>query len=423
MPFSYTAIDASGASQSGVLDVNSKNEAYRLLEKLRLTPVSIAVATAPAGAENSGTTNKNTSKEVTDSSGKLAIPDKPVSLSKANLVLFTEELSDLLDSGLQLEQALRIMHERQEDESVKGVAARMRDEIRDGSSVAKALPHASPSFDSLYINMVAAGEASGSLPQILKRLAHNQQIMNELNAKVLQALIYPAFMVGGCILLMVVFMVVLVPQLTELLGKTGQDLPASTQMLVNISSVVTRFWWLILIVVVAGLLIFKAIISTPRGRFWWDGAKLRLPLFGPVLAYRFYAQFCQALANLVTNGVPLLNGLKLMRKATPNTYLSKHLNDVTEFVGEGGALSIGLRKTEAFPMLLSDMCAVGEQTGDIGHSLGKAAVRYDKQLDRRIKRLTALISPIILVLMAGVVTVVAYSIITAIFQSVNGIRG
>ncbi|MEM7387093.1 MAG: type II secretion system F family protein, partial [Verrucomicrobiota bacterium] len=169
--------------------------------------------------------------------------------------------------------------------------------------------------------------------------------------------------------------------------------------------------------------LFQLVVARPEGRAWWDQVKLKIPLFGPVMATRFYAGFCQALANLVVNGVPLLSGLRLMERATPNLFFRRLLTEVIASVGGGSSLSDGMRQARHFPNILVDMMAVGEQTGRLGHSLEKAALRYDKELDSRIKRLTALISPVIIIVMAVVVTIVAYSIVTAIFQSVSGIRG
>ncbi|MBL9132525.1 MAG: type II secretion system F family protein [Verrucomicrobiaceae bacterium] len=156
---------------------------------------------------------------------------------------------------------------------------------------------------------------------------------------------------------------------------------------------------------------------------WWDDTKLKLPLFGPIMAMRFFAQFSQSLGNLINNGVPLLNSIRLVSKISANVFIQSLLAKVTSQVSEGAPLSSSLRKVGAFPMLLSDMIAVGEQTGQIGKSLEKCAVRYDKELDTRIKRMTSMITPIILVIMAVMVCIVAYSIIEAIGQSISGIRG
>jgi general secretion pathway protein F/type IV pilus assembly protein PilC len=348
---------------------------------------------------------------------------QPVKLKRAQVILFTEELADLLDGGLQIDQALRVMQERQEAPALKRVAGILREQLREGSTVAKALKKASPSFDDLYCNLAAAGEVSGSLSSILRRLAGNLQVMAELQGKVTQAMIYPAFLIGACAVLLIVFMRVMVPQITDLLANNGQKLPTVTQMLIKFNTFVGHWWWLLAILMMTAFLIFRAYIGTPKGLMWWHDAKLRLPLAGPVIATRFYAQFAHSLGNLVSNGVPLLNSIRLVSKISANVFIQDLLGKVTNLVSEGAPLSSALRKVGHFPMLLIDMIAVGEQTGSLGKSLEKCATRYDKELDKKIKRMTAMISPIIIIFMAVIVGIVAYSIVSAIFQSVTGIRG
>jgi type II secretory pathway component PulF len=407
--FDYSALNPAGKTISGSLQAASRADLFRKLETQALTPVRVA--------------EQRNEKQVAAEALKAQARLEPAKLKRAQLILFTEELADLLDGGLQIEQALRVMQERQEAEGIRRVAGIMREQLREGSSVAKALKKASPSFDDLYCNLVAAGEVTGSLSSILRRLAANLTVLAELQSKVVSAMIYPAFLIGACALLMIVFMTFMVPQITDLLAKSGQQLPAATQVLIRVNTFLGQWWWIILTVLVIAGLLFKGYISTPAGRLWWHRTKLSLPLFGPVLATRFYAQFSHSLGNLVNNGVPLLNSIRLVSKISVNLFIQKLLGQVASMVAEGSSLSSGLRKAGGFPMMLVDMIAVGEQTGHLGKSLEKCAVRYDKELDKRIKRMTALISPVILIFMAVVVGIVAYSIVTAIFQSVSGIRG
>lgn len=407
--FTYTALNPSGQQITGSLSVGSRAEAFRRLEAQALTPLKVMEAAAGAEAKAKAAAK--------------AEDAQPVRLKRAQLILFTEELADLLDGGLQIEQALRVIQERQEAPALKKVAGILREQLREGSTVAKALKKASPSFDDLYCNLAAAGEVSGSLAPILRRLAANLQVMAELQGKVTQAMIYPAFLIGACVVLMIVFMTVMVPQITDLLSKSGQKLPMATQMLIKFNGFVGQWWWLMLTIVVTLFLLFRAYIGTPKGLMWWHEAKLKMPLTGPVMATRFYAQFAHSLGNLVTNGVPLLNSIRLVSKISANVFIQDLLAKVTGLVSEGATLSNSLRKVGSFPMLLVDMIAVGEQTGQLGRSLEKCALRYDKELDKKIKRMTAMISPVIIIFMAVIVGVVAYSIVTAIFQSVSGIRG
>ncbi len=404
--FAYTALTSTGQTVTGSVSVGSRAEAFRKIEAQALTPVKV------------------TQEEKSDAAKAKAVADEgPVKLKRAQLISFTEELADLLDGGLQIDQAFRVMQERQEAPTLRRIATTMRNELREGSTVAKALRKASPSFDDLYCNLAAAGEVSGSLPSILRRLSTNLSVMADLQAKVTQAMIYPAFLIGACIVLMVVFMTFMVPQIMDLMGKNGQKLPAATQLLISFNHFMGQWWWAILAALTAIFLTFRGYIASPAGRMWWDDTKLKLPLFGAIQSMRFYAQFAHSLGNLITNGVPLLNSIRLVSKISANVFIQSLLAKVTNLVSEGAPLSTALRKVGSFPLLLADMIAVGEQTGQLGKSMEKCAARYDKELDRRIKRMTAMITPIILVVMAVMVGTVAYSIVAAIAQSVTGIRG
>ena len=404
--FTYTALTSTGQTVNGSITVGSRAEAFRKIEAQTLTPVKVTQDEKPGAAK-----------------AKHAAEHGPVKLKRAQLILFTEELADLLDGGLQIDQAFRVMQERQESGALRIIASTMRNELREGSTVAKALRKASPSFDDLYCNLAAAGEVSGSLPSILRRLANNLVVMSELQAKVTQAMIYPAFLIGACVVLMVVFMTFMVPQIMDLMGKNGQKLPAATQLLISFNHFMGQWWWAIGIVITAIVLTFRGYIASPAGRMWWDETKLNLPLFGPIMSMRFYAQFAHSLGNLITNGVPLLNSIRLVSKISANVFIQSLLAKVTTMVSEGAPLSNTLRKVGSFPLLLADMIAVGEQTGQLGKSMEKCATRYDKELDKRIKRMTSMITPVILIFMAIMVGTVAYSIVAAIAQSVTGIRG
>ena len=406
--FAYTALNASGQSVTGNLAVRNKPEAYRELEKKALHPVSV--------------------RELRDDEAKKKTSDAqdegpPPKLKRTQVILFTEELADMLEAGLQLEQALRVLYERQENPAIKRVSQILRDEIREGAKVSNALKKASPSFDNLYVNLVAAGEASGSLHEILRRLAQNLQVMHDLQTRVISAMVYPAFLISACVVLLFVFSTVLMPQLTDLMTVTNKKMPLMTRMLVTFSDFMAAWWWAILLAIVTAFLLFRIYIGTKKGRAAWDCYKLRIPLIGPILATSFYAQFSQSLSNLVKNGVPLLNGLKLMGRATPNVFLRDLLEKIVLQVAEGSALSTAMRKVGQFPGMMVDILGVGEQTGQLGNSLQKAAKRYDKELTTRIDRLTKMISPIVLVFMAVIVGVVAYAIISTLFQSATGIRG
>jgi general secretion pathway protein F/type IV pilus assembly protein PilC len=318
---------------------------------------------------------------------------------------------------------LKILHDRQANKSIKAVSGILRDEIREGARFSKALAKASPSFDELYRSLVAAGEASGSLPEILRRLVVNLKQLFDLQRRTMGAMIYPITVMLACVVLLFVFSTVLMPSLSEMMQKTGQDLPMITDLLIKFTDFMGAWWWLILGILVGSFLLFRLHISTAKGREWWDGYKMKIPAFGPVIMGRFYAQFCHTMSNLINNGVPLLNSLKLIERGTPNRFIKRHLETVVADVGEGASLARSMENTGSFPEALVDRVAIGEQTGELGKSFQKAAKKYDDDLDIRISRLTTVVPTVMLVFVAMIVGVVAYCMITTIFGSMAGIRG
>jgi type II secretory pathway component PulF len=409
--FSYNAVSADGGRVSGQVEAQSRAEAFRKLDRERLQPISLV---QQDGVEANVAARPRVGDE--------PVATRNIRLSGSQIILFTEEMSDLLDAGMQLEPALRVMESRNELSSIKSVASALRQQVREGNSLSSALRVVSPSFGDLFCNLVAAGELSGSLPELLRRQAIFLVTLDDLRKKVVSALIYPAMIFVLGIGLIFLFMSYLVPQLTTLFQKTGRDLPVLTRVLVQTSDVFSHYWWAILASIIAVVVGFLQTIRMPLGRQWWHRTQLRLPLFGSVLRGRFYAQFSETMANLIANGIPLLNSLRLMTSAIGNLHIRGLMEKVVEMVREGGTLSRALQRTGEFPPLFIDMIAVGEQTGDLAKALERVGRRYDKELNIKIQRLTALVQPVVILVMAAMVGVIAYSIINGIFDAVSGLR-
>jgi type II secretory pathway component PulF len=408
--FQYVAMSHDGRRLSGEIEALSRADAFRKLDGQRLQPITLesrGLNGAVHKAAESGTPE--------------TAPVRGIRLSRSQIILFTEEMSDLLDAGLQLEPALRVMENRKELSSLKQVASTLRQQVREGTSLSRALRQVSPNFGDLYCNLVTAGEISGSLPQLLKRQAIFLVTLDDLQKKVVSALIYPAMISVLGLGLVFLFLTYLVPQLTSLFEKTGKQLPLVTRLLIGTSSFFSHYWWLILGTIAAVIIGFFQYIRSKGGKRWWHEAQLGLPLFGAVLKGRFYTQFSQTMANLVANGIPLLTGLQLMNNATTNLFLRQQMEQIVAIVGEGGSLSRAMQKVGVFPPLFVDMVTVGEQTGDLSKALDKVGLRYDKELNLRIQRLTTLIQPVIIFVMAGMVGLIAYSIVNGIMDAVSGL--
>lgn len=417
--FTYRAIEASGRHDNGRIEAVSGAEAYRKLRARGLQPSSVKEEVVSAPRKWGG--GERAAKEASgpSESGKGVELQR---LTTQQLLFFTEELAELLEAGLQLEGALKVIEQRQERSPVKVAASHLRRQVREGVSFSRALRDCGRSFDPLYCNLVAAGEAGGVLPQILKRQCAHLEMIGELGRKVTSALVYPAIVFSSAILLMFIFLTFLVPQLSVLLGKSGQKLPAITQGLITVSLFCGHWWWAILACVGAVFTGVRLAFATPAGRAWWHRAQLGIPVVGPVLKARFHAELLQNLSTLVSNGVPMLSAMDLMRAATANVYLKGLIANVADQVREGTSIASAMRRTGFFPPVLLDILGVGEQTGDLAGSLARAAKRYDRELGSRIQVLTTLIQPAVILIVALFVGIVAYSMISGILTSVNALK-
>ena len=420
--FTYEAVARGGGRHRGQIEARTRAEACDKLAKENLQPLWLKNRPGKSSSEGQTDSGKTPTAQPADQPNE-KFTTGGLRLRPRQIMQFTEELSDLLSAGLQLEQALRIMENRQESSSLKHVSAFLRAEVREGVSFSGALRKASPDFGELFCNLVSAGEQSGAMHSILKRSLDYQKMVAELKSKVVSALVYPAFIAFAGILLVVLFVTYLVPQLGSLLSAGETKMPLATALLIAGSTFLGHWWWAIGLGLVGLGFLARQFVRTPSGRAWWDRTQLTLPLIGPVLRAKFLAQFAQTLATLTSNGIALFHALKLTNAATPNVYWQSLLHRVTEDVGEGVQLSRSLARAKAFPPVFIDMVTVGEQTGNLPEAMEKAGQRYDKELNLAINTLTSMIQPAVIVVMAGIVGVVAYSMMGGIFQAVSGLRG
>ena len=434
--FTYKALNSKGAVSQGEIDATDRTEALRLLDRKGLQPVFIKEASAvnAASAKPSkaakpvAKTQSRSSSRSTAAEGEKAKPTEKseglLKMKRADVVMFTEELSDMLGGGLQLEPALLAMESRQELGNLKAIAQRLRQDVRDGMNFSNALRRTSAGFDQLYCSLAAAGEASGALDTILRRQAHYLKTLQELQSKFALALIYPGFLVLSCIGVSILLVTTLIPQLTSLIQSTpGAKVPLGAAIMIGASDFLKEWWHVITLVLVAAAIFFKAWKDNPDNKYAWDGIKLNMPLFGKLISSRFYVQFLETMANLVGNGLPLLRSLELSRDATGNLVMRKQLDQVIALVGDGRSFTKAMTRAGVFPPLLIDMVAVGEQTGKIDISLRRAAERYDREMAKDMQRLMALVTPVILVIMAGLIGSMMYLIFTSIFQTISGLSG
>ncbi|MFT5883477.1 MAG: type II secretory pathway component PulF [Crocinitomicaceae bacterium] len=401
--FKYVAVDAAGKKQIGDLEIGSRPDAMRQLQSQGLRPVSIV----------EGSLGKNIKTE------KDSI-DEPVVLKNKDIIAFTEELSELLEAGLPLEPALASMEERDESGVLKLASAKLRRWVTEGEQMYQSLPRVSAQFDALYCNLVKAGEASGSLQTILKQHGAYMKEQMELRSKLTQAMIYPAFLILACVIVTLVFMFYLLPQISILLeGMPGSEMPLGVKLATSVADVLRDQWMIMLLFVIAAMVGVKVWHQLESNKEKWDKAKLTLPIMGKVIQYGIYVQWLQTLGNLLSNGVPLVQALQLTSETVTNRHFRDGLHAITDGVGDGYRLTRCMRKTEMFPPNMVDLIGVGENTGKLARAMGRAADYYDKRLTILIQSVLGLISPIVLFAMAGLVALLSYTMIQAIYGTMS----
>lgn len=414
--FHYEAISPSGDRSSGILEASDRHEVMRQLSRRGLQPFAIRdVAEKERGKTvvSKAAGKKDKAASAVNASG--------IKLSRAQVIQFTEELCDLLGAGLQLEQALHSMENRSAASS-RDTAAGLRVKVRDGTPFSTALAQVSPSFGELYCNLVSAGEASGALAPILQRQVRYLNQMEALRSKVTGALIYPAFIVFSGIALAIVFVTYLLPKLAVLVKNTQGQLPSVAQWMLAGSDFLKSWWWLLVTLTVLAAVACHVLLQDGRRLMWWHRIKLTLPIYGPVLCSRFEVQFLETLGNLLVNGLPLNRALELVRRATMNLFLRERLASVETMVGDGVSLSRALERTEVARPLVVDMIKVGEQTGEMAETLQKAATRFDNQLSKLIDRAASLIQPVIVLIMAVGVGIMAWMMVSVVYGTMENLR-
>jgi type II secretory pathway component PulF len=294
----------------------------------------------------------------------------------------------------------------------------------DGRSFSQALREFPRVFPKIYVNMVAAGEASGALSEILMRLVRHLTQARDLRDRVQQALIYPAFLLVAGICLITLFITFMVPKLVGFMAQaqTGGTLPFATRMLLEVHHIVTGYWWVGVLVVLGGMAAWRAFVRTAEGRIAWDRFRLVVPAYGRVTRHRYYAQFARTLGTLMQNGVPLLRSLDLVSEIAGNRFLEVKMTEVRRAVIDGATLSSALAAQKLFPELFTDMMAVGEQTGHFADTMQTIADVYERELDKTSSVISQLIPPVIIALIALIIGLVVYSVLSAVFEMTRSLQ-
>ncbi len=338
------------------------------------------------------------------------------SIRLRDLSNFTRQLSNLLDSGMTMLNGLSVLMEQSESPHLRHTIGLIRDDVRGGVTFSAALAKYPKVFSVLYVSMVAAGEISGSLENVLRRLSDFMEKDEESISKVRASMAYPALMAFVGFITIFVLLSFVAPRLTSIFIDLGQALPLPTKILIGISSFFARFWILMIIVVVITITAFSRWLKTEDGKAAFDAIKLKVPLLGSFVQKVEIARFGRTLGTLIGNGVPIIQALGVASSTLGNTVIRHDMEEAKKDVVEGAPLSISVKKSGHFPVMVTNMIAVGEESGTLEKSLFKIADAYDTEIDRATKAITSLLEPGLILFMGIVVGFIVIAMLLPIFQ-------
>ncbi len=337
-------------------------------------------------------------------------------VNATDVAIMTRQLATLVRAGVPLVESIAALVDQIEKEALVRVLTAVGENLKEGTAFAKCLSQHPKVFPPLYVNMVAAGEASGTLEGVLERLADFMEGQARLQGKLVSALAYPVLMAIIAVVLVGALMVGVVPKVTSMFANLGEELPWYTSLLIFVSDTLASYWWLILLVGFGGIYTFRRWRSTKEGRLKWDRFLLRVPLFGRLNLLVAVARFSRTLATLLASGVALLPAMDIVKNVLGNVQLETVVSTAIGSIREGESIADPLKRSGYFPPMVTHMIAVGEKSGQLEAMLENVSRAYETDVETRITTLTSLLEPIIIVVMGGMVAFIAMAILMPLVQ-------
>src|SRR5882672_10096464 len=419
--FSYKARRRTGEVVEGLLDVADRSAALVQIERLGLFPVAVDAQKGGAVASVARAPGQKVDfKALLPPALRTALSQKRKPKLQ-ELATFTQQLANLLHSGMPLTVALNSMTHLQSKGIPADVTKELKQDVMEGRSLSDAMAKQPRIFSDLYVNMVKAGESSGALVDVLRRMADHFERFAQVQAKFTSALIYPAFVAVVGVGIMFFFMTYMLPKFMSIFQGMDVPLPFVTQILVKISHLFAGYWWAMIAVVILFFALFKRFQSSTEGRRKLDQWKMKMPLFGKVIKLNLFGQFARTLSTLLENGVPVLTALKITEQIIPNVMIKDAISKTREEVTDGKTIAQPLARSKIFPQLMVDLVKIGEETGDVPGALKNVADTYENELSIALRVLTNMIEPTMIIIMAVGVGFLLLSVLSAMFAITSNI--
>lgn len=400
----YKAVTPGGEVLEGQFDLGNRDEVIGKLQDAGNIPLEVREADGG------------------DSASLFAALFKRAALRQAQIVQFTQQLATLLGAGQPLDRALQILLDLPDSDKARRMLERIRDAVRGGTPLSDALEAEQGTFSRLYINMVRAGEAGGSLDDTLARLADYLERSAQLRSSVINAMIYPAFLVGMVLVSLMVLLVYVVPQFAPMFADMNIEMPLITKVVLGIGAFLQGFWWLILLAIVFLVAWLRRQMADPPARLKIDERLLGLRVVGDIVRKIETARIARTLGVLIKNGVPLLSGLSVARNVMTNTVLAQAVAAATDEVKTGGALGHALAQSKRFPKLAVQMISVGEESGELDAMLLKVADTFDVEVKNTLDRLLAALVPAMTIAMTVIVAMIMLAIVLPIMDIAGAVQ-
>jgi type IV pilus assembly protein PilC len=421
--FAYKARRRSGEVVQGMLDVPDRTAALAQIERLGLFPVMVdsskGATSAAASAERPKDKENSRSLLPAAMRGAMAHKRKP---KLQEIATFTQQLSNLLKCGMPLTVALASMSHLESKGIPSDVSKQLKQDVMEGRSLSDAMSKQPRIFSDLYVNMVRAGEQSGALYEVLRRLATHYERFAEVQSKFVAALIYPVIVAIVGVVIIIFFMTFMLPKFMTIFEGLKVPLPWATRMLMGISNTFKDYWWLMGLVAVTIGVIFKRFQTTEGGRRKIDSWKMNAPVIGKAVRLNIFGQFARTLSTLLVNGVPVLTALKITEEIMPNKIVKEAIARTREEVTDGKTIAQPLAHSKLFPQLMIDLLKIGEETGDVPGALENIAETYENELSLQLRVMTNLIEPVMIIVMAVGVGGLLFSILSAMFAITGSIN-
>ncbi len=399
--YEYKALDRNGKNRKGIIDAEGIVAARAKLRSSGKYPVSIKELPAKSKKKERG------------GLGSITIFER---VTSEEVIVFTRQLATLLGAGIPLVGSLNSLIEQTTNLTFKKVISQIKESVNEGNTLTNSLADHPKLFSNIYVNMIRAGEASGSLDVVLMRLSDFGEKQEHLKGRIKAALIYPVFMAIIGIGILFVLIAYIVPNITQVFLDMDRVLPLPTRLLIQLSDFLKIFWWVILLLCVGLYVAFNFFIKSSYGRELWDLVKLKVPIIGPVAQKIILARFASTLGSLLESSVALIASMNIVNTIVNNTQVGKVIEDMIEEVRKGKSMSASLAASPWFPPMFVQMVSVGEQSGELEVMLKKVAEAYEREVETAIIGMTSLIEPVMIAGMGGVVFFVVLSILLPIFE-------